>query len=122
MNADPEPLFFELRPRLLRLAYRMLGSVADAEDVAQDAYAGRVRLAEERARAPAARRGSRVRRLGLNELRSARRVRGTCIGPGLPEPVCEVEEVVAIAGITLPLMVALERLSQLQRAAFLLHD
>src|SRR5690606_29729575 len=54
MNADPEPLFFELRPRLLRLAYRMLGSVADAEDVVQDAYARWVSMDREGVREPAA--------------------------------------------------------------------
>src|SRR5690606_15818122 len=63
-----------------------------------------------------------VTRLCLNELRSARRVRETYIGPWLPEPVFEVEEVDAIDDITLPLMMALERLSPLERAAFLLHD
>lgn len=122
MNADPEPLFLELRPRLLRLAYRMLGSVADAEDVVQDAYARWVSMDRETVRQPAALLRTMVTRLCLNELRSARRVRETYIGPWLPEPVCEAEEVGSIDDITLPLMMALERLSPLERAAFLLHD
>src|SRR5690606_11543701 len=96
MNADPEPLFFELRPRLLRLADRMLGSVEDAEDVVQDAYGRSVSKEREGVREPAALLRTMVTRLRLNELRSARRVRETYIGPWLPEPVFEVEEVDAI--------------------------
>ena len=100
----------------------MLGSVADAEDVVQDAYARWVSMDREGVREPAALLRTMVTRLCLNELRSARRVRETYIGPWLPEPVFEVEEVDAIDDITLPLMMALERLSPLERAAFLLHD
>ena len=121
-GARLEEVFDAERDRLIGLAYRMLGSVADAEDVVQDAYARWVSMDREGVREPAALLRTMVTRLCLNELRSARRVRETYIGPWLPEPVFEVEEVDAIDDITLPLMMALERLSPLERAAFLLHD
>jgi RNA polymerase sigma-70 factor, ECF subfamily len=60
-----------------------------------------------------------VTRLCLDQLKSARRQREAYVGPWLPEPVVEEDEE---EGITLPLMLALERLSPLERAAFLLHD
>jgi RNA polymerase sigma-70 factor, ECF subfamily len=60
-----------------------------------------------------------VTRLCLDQLKSARRQRETYVGPWLPDPVLEEEEQ---EDVTLPLMLALERLSPLERAAFLLHD
>src|SRR5499427_3061731 len=60
-----------------------------------------------------------VTRLCLDQLKSARRQRETYLGPWLPDPVVEEE---AEEDVTLPLMLALERLSPLERAAFLLHD
>ena len=60
-----------------------------------------------------------VTRLCLDQLKSARRQRETYIGPWLPDPIVEEEEV---EDVTLPLMLALERLSPLERAVFLLHD
>lgn len=117
-----DPSFFELRPRLTRLAYRMLGSVADAEDVVQSAYLRWLATDRETVRQPAALLRTIVTRLCLNELKSARRRRETYIGPWLPEPIVDVEESDSIDDITLPLMIALERLSPLERAAFLLHD
>jgi RNA polymerase sigma-70 factor (ECF subfamily) len=60
-----------------------------------------------------------VTRLCLDQLKSARRQRETYVGPWLPDPVVEEEEE---EDVTLPLMLALERLSPLERAAFLLHD
>ncbi len=117
-----EPSFSDLRPRLVRLAYRMLGSVADAEDIVQDAYLRWVAVDSEAVRRPAALLRTIVARLCLNELKSARRRRETYIGTWLPEPVVDVEESDSIDDITLPLMIVLERLSPLERAAFLLHD
>lgn len=110
-----------LRPRLIRVAYRMLGSVADAEDVVQEALirwhqGDRSTVAE-----PEAFLRKVVTRLALDVLKSARRRRETYIGPWLPEPVFE-EEQEEVEDVTLPLMLALERLSPLERAAFLLHD
>jgi RNA polymerase sigma-70 factor (ECF subfamily) len=110
------------RPRLTRVAYRMLGSVADAEDVVQEAYlrwhaADRASVAE-----PEAWLRRVVTRLCLDVLKSARRKREVYVGPWLPEPVVEPEQEALADDITLPLMLALERLSPLERAAFLLHD
>lgn len=117
-----DPLFQDLQPRLVRLAYRMLGSVADAEDVVQDAYLRWLATDQQAVRHPAALLRTIVTRLCLNELKSARRRRETYIGPWLPEPLVEADETDAVDDITLPLMLVLERLSPLERAAFLLHD
>lgn len=122
MTSEPGQTISDLRPRLVRLAYRMLGSVADAEDVVQDAYARWLAAEREAVREPAAFLRIIVTRLSLNELKSARRRRQTYIGPWLPEPVFDPEDTDAPDDITLPLMIALERLSPLERAAFLLHD
>ncbi len=119
---DPDAAFREARPRLLRLAYRMLGSIADAEDVVQDACARWLATDPATVRQPAALLRTIVVRLCLNELNSTRRKRETYIGPWLPEPMVEVDDAGALDDITLPLMIALERLSPLERAAFLLHD
>ncbi len=119
---EAEPEFSELRPHLIRLAYRMLGSVADAEDVVQDAYLRWLATDRRTVRQPAALLRTIVTRLCLNELKSARRRRETYIGPWLPDPIVTNEEHDGVEDITLPLMIALERLSPLERAAFLLHD
>ncbi|MHA7063251.1 sigma-70 family RNA polymerase sigma factor [Azospirillum argentinense] len=121
-DRSTDPSFADIRPRLIRLAYRMLGSVADAEDVVQDAYLRWLSTDRETVRQPAALLHTIVTRLCLNELKSARRRRETYIGPWLPEPIVDAGESDAIDDITLPLMIALERLSPLERAAFLLHD
>ncbi|GLI94241.1 sigma-70 family RNA polymerase sigma factor [Methylocystis echinoides] len=121
-DIQSDPIFSELRPRLMCLAYRMLGSVADAEDVVQDAYVRWQATDREAVRQPAALLRTIVTRLCLNELKTARRRRETYIGPWLPEPIFEDGEPDASDDITLPLMIALERLSPLERAAFLLHD
>jgi RNA polymerase sigma-70 factor (ECF subfamily) len=118
--------FDPLRPRLVRVAYRMLGSMADAEDVVQEAF---IRwMAADRASVdqPEAYLRRTVARLALDVLKSARRRRETYVGPWLPEPVVESSEAFAAEeeadDVTLPLLLALERLSPLERAAFLLHD
>ena len=117
-----DPSLSEMRPRLVRLAYRMLGSIGEAEDVVQDAYLRWLATDREAVRQPAALLRTIVTRLCLNELKSARRRRETYIGPWLPEPIVEADETDSIDDITLPLMMVLERLSPLERAAFLLHD
>lgn len=121
-NARLDPIFYDLRPRLIRLAYRMLGSVADAEDVVQDAYLRWLATEQEMVREPVALLHTIVTHLCLNVLKSARRQRETYIGPWLPEPIFDPEDQDLLDDITLPLMLALERLSPLERAAFLLHD
>ncbi len=118
-RADAAATFDPLRPKLMRVAYRMLGSVADAEDMLQEAFIRWLRTDRGAVREPEAFLRRTVTRLCLDQLKSAQRQRETYIGPWLPEPIVEEE---ADEDVTLPLMLALERLSPLERAAFLLHD
>jgi len=119
MSDGAAATFDALRPKLMRVAYRMLGSVADAEDVLQEAWLRWADTARDAVRVPEAFLRRIVTRLCLDQLKSARVRREDYFGPWLPEPVIETEEV---EDVTLPLMLALERLSPLERAAFLLHD
>ena len=121
--------FEEMRPELVRHAYRMLGEYGEAEDVAQDAYLrwnaafDAVKVQDEHALARTI-----VTRLCLDRLRSARAKREVYFGPWLPEPVIserndDPEAAATLADdISFALMLALERLAPLERAAFLLHD
>ena len=118
-HEDAAAGFDPLRPKLMRVAYRMLGSVADAEDVLQEAFIRWIGTDRSMVREPEAFLRRTVMRLCLDQLKSARRQRETYVGPWLPDPVLEEEEE---EDVTLPLMLALERLSPLERAAFLLHD
>lgn len=115
---------FEMQRRLLlRLAYRMLGSHAEAEDVVQEAWvrwqaADHPTIAE-----PAAWLSRVVSRLCLDHMKSARSRREIYPGPWLPEPLIEEDsDDLRPDNLTLSLMMALERLLPLERAAFLLHD
>lgn len=119
---DSAASFAPHRARLVRIAYRMLGSVAEAEDIVQDAYLRwhqADRAVIENAQAFLAR---VVTRLCLDHLKSARVQRETYIGPWVPEPMVEAPADDDADDLTLALMMALERLSPLERAAFLLHD
>ncbi len=118
--AQAAAVFDPLRPRLVRVAYRMLGSVADAEDVVQEAFIRWMGTDRSVVREPEAFLRRTVTRLCLDQLKSARNRHETYIGPWLPDPIVEDEE--QAEDVTLPLMLALERLSPLERAAFLLHD
>lgn len=119
-TSDPSAAGFgPLRPRLMQVAYRMLGSVADAEDIVQEAFIRWMATDRTAIREPAAFLRRTVTRLCLDHLKSARHRREVYVGPWLPEPLVEdtIDE-----DVTLPLLFALERLSPLERAAFLLHD
>lgn len=118
-SKDAAAGFEPLRPTLMRVAYRMLGSVADAEDMVQEAFIRWMRADRSEVREPEAFLRRTVTRLCLDQLKSARRQRESYVGPWLPDPLVEEEEG---EDVTLPLMLALERLSPLERAAFLLHD
>jgi RNA polymerase sigma-70 factor (ECF subfamily) len=106
---------------LTRTAYRMLGSLTDAEDIVQDAFVRWLRTDRAAVREPGAFLRRVVVRLCLDRLGSAQYRHEDYVGLWLPEPVLEgtFDE---IDDVTLPLMVALERLTPLERAAFLLHD
>jgi RNA polymerase sigma-70 factor (ECF subfamily) len=123
-QADQATTLFEAqRPRLLRLAYRMLGSMAEAEDIVQDAWLRWQSVDLGEVREPAAFLSRTVTRLCLDTMKSARARRETYVGSWLPEPMVEPEEeTMRPDELTLTLMLALERLSPLERAAFLLHD
>src|SRR5215211_2924569 len=108
-----------LRPLAFSIAYRMLGSVSEAEDVVQE---GLLRL--HRADAvehPKAFVATVVTRLSIDELRSARARRETYVGPWLPEPVI-TDSRPDDESVSMALLVTLERLSPVERAVFLLHD
>lgn len=114
------------RRRLRGLAYRMLGSVADAEDIVQEAYLRWHATDRARVANAGAFLSKTVARLCLDTLKSARHRRETYVGPWLPEPV--LDEAGGADGsdladdLSVALLLALERLSPLERAAFLLHD
>ena len=113
--------FAPLRPKLIRIAYRMLGSVAEAEDAVQEAFLRWLATDRSAVREPEAYLRRVVTRLCLDQLKSARHRRETYIGPWLPDPIVATDDD-EIDDVTLPLMLTLERLSPLERAAFLLHD
>jgi RNA polymerase sigma-70 factor (ECF subfamily) len=118
-HAGAVEAFDPLRPKLIRVAYRMLGSIADAEDVVQDAFLRWLDTDRDAVRAPEAFLRRIVTRLCLDHLKSARVRREDYVGQWLPDPVLDEEPV---EDVTLPLLIALDRLSPLERAAFLLHD
>jgi RNA polymerase sigma-70 factor (ECF subfamily) len=99
----------------------MLGSVADAEDVVQESFLRWLDTNRDAVREPEAFLRRIVTRLCLDHLKSAQHRREVYVGPWLPEPVIDSSEA-EVDDVTLPLMMALERLSPLERAAFLLHD
>lgn len=121
---DQATTIFEAhRPRLVRLAYRMLGEMAEAEDIVQEAWIRWRRVNLDDVREPAAFLTRTVTRLCLDAMKSARARRETYVGSWLPEPiVAPQEEELPLDELSLTLMLALERLSPLERAAFLLHD
>ena len=120
-----DPGAFEAqRPRLTRLAYRMLGSLADAEDAVQDAWLRWTRVAQNEVRDPAGWLVRATTRLCVDRLRAARAARKAYKGPWLPEPLIEdpVDPVERAEDISVAFLVSLERLSPLERAVLILHD
>ncbi|MDB5634108.1 MAG: polymerase sigma factor SigJ [Tardiphaga sp.] len=121
--ADEATQLFEThRPRLLRLAYRMLGSLAEAEDIIQDAWLRWRQVDRTTVQSPSAFLSQIVTRLCLDLMKSARARRESYVGSWLPEPLIDPDVEPDQDELTLTLMMALERLSPLERAAFLLHD
>jgi len=110
---------------LFAIAYRMLGSVMDAEDLVQDAYLRWQEAAEADVRSPRAYLTTIVTRLAINQLRAARTKRETYVGPWLPEPLVteDTPDKVELAeSLSMAFLVLLERLSPVERAVFLLHE
>ena len=130
MTTANEQLLEELRPRAFAIAYRMLGSVAEAEDVVQEALlrVHNALEAGEQIDSPRAYVATITTRLAIDELRSARVRRETYVGEWLPEPIVvdDREEPARQAemadSLSLAFLVLLENLSPEQRAALLLHD
>jgi len=116
------------RPRLFGIAYRMLGSRTDAEDVLQDAYLRWHRGASEEVRSSEAWLVTTVTRLCIDRLRTARAEREHYIGPWLPEPLIGDAAPAADAraelssSLSIAFLVVLEQLASDERAAFLLHE
>ena len=124
MDAVLTDAFEAQRPRLKRLAYRMLGSISEAEDAVQDAWLRWVRAADDVAD-PAAWLVRATTRLCIDRLRAAKAEREAYRGPWLPEPLIEplgVDPVERAEDVSVAFLLALERLSPLERAVFLLHD
>ena len=112
------------RPRLIRLAYRMLGSVSEAEDAVQDAWL-RWTKAGAAVTDPAAWLVRVATRLCIDRLRAAKAERAHYRGPWLPEPLIEpltADPLERAEDVSVAFLLALERLSPLERAVFLLHD
>jgi RNA polymerase sigma-70 factor, ECF subfamily len=116
------------RRHLMGLAYRLLGSIAEAEDAVQDAWLRWHAADREAVENPRAFLSTTVTRLSLDRLKSAQRRRETYVGAWLPEPLVEDAFYVDLPAepmgddVSMALMLMLERLSPLERAAFILHD
>ena len=127
MNAL-EDLYRELRPYAFAIAYRMLGTVSEAEDVVQDAFVRLSQVPPAEIESPKSYLATVTTRLAIDSLRSARAQRETYFGPWLPEPLvtdagpgpdsaAETADSLAVA-----FLVVLETLTPVERAVFLLHD
>ncbi|RMF25841.1 MAG: sigma-70 family RNA polymerase sigma factor [Deltaproteobacteria bacterium] len=123
---DRNAVFVDNRDRLFRLAYRMLGSVAEAEDVVQESWIRWQRASD--VSAPRSYLDRIVTRLCIDQLRAATRARQAYVGPWLPEPIVASEEAgpEALHGrretLALGFLALLERLTPLERAVYVLRE
>jgi RNA polymerase sigma-70 factor (ECF subfamily) len=121
-------VFEQQRPALLGLAYRMLGTITEAEDAVQETFIRWHRADITTVEEPAKWLGRVCSRICLDSLKSARRKRETYVGPWLPEPVlnCEAlsphDRIELHESVNTAFLLILEQLTPLERAAFLLHD
>ena len=121
-------VFDRNRPLLFSIAYRMTGSVMDAEDAVQEAYLRWQRASDDEVRSPSAYLSRVVTRLSINRLRSARVRREQYVGPWLPEPVLgeQVQEIGDQAeledSLSMAFLVLLESLTPVERAVFVLRE
>ena len=118
--------FEELRPQLVGAAYRVLGSVADAEDAVQETWLRWAAADRSEVRDPRAYLLTVATRQALNRVRQQQSRREDYVGPWLPEPVSTdrgpAESVELSDSVSMAMLVVLESLSPLERAAFVLHD
>jgi RNA polymerase sigma-70 factor (ECF subfamily) len=127
-DSDNGEAFGAYRPLLFSIAYRMLGSVMDAEDMVQETYLRWQRAGPGTVQEPKAFLTTVVTRLSIDHLRSARVQRESYIGPWLPEPLLTepgggpAEKVAERESLSLAYLVMLERLSPVERAALLLRE
>ncbi|MEV4120043.1 RNA polymerase sigma-70 factor [Micromonospora sp. NPDC049645] len=121
-----EQVFLRHRNLLFSVAYRILGSAADAEDAVQDAWISWSSADRSQVADPRAYLARIVSNLALQRLRSARRQRETYVGPWLPEPILtdgDAADVIADAeSVSMAMLVVLETLSPLERAVFVLRE
>lgn len=121
-------IFDQYRQRLFGIAYRMLGTVADSEDIVQEAYLRWHKTDAESIKSPEAWLVTITTRLAIDRLRLLTKERETYVGPWLPEPLfankiqTPEEELKFASNLSLAFMVLLERLSPMERAAFLLRE
>jgi RNA polymerase sigma-70 factor (ECF subfamily) len=125
-EADALEVFQAVRPRLFGIAYRMLGTATEADDVVQDAWVRWQGTDRSAVREPAAFLATTVTRLAINALDSARARREVYVGPWLPEPVATSGDPTLGAeraeAMSLAVLLLLERLTPAERAAFVLHE
>jgi RNA polymerase sigma-70 factor (ECF subfamily) len=129
-NSSDEQLLRDLRPVAFAIAYRMLGTVSEAEDIVQEALlrVHQALEAGERIASPRAFAATVATRLAINELRSARARRENYVGEWLPEPIITdghddpAQHAEMADSLSLAMLVLLESLSPEQRAVLLLHD
>ncbi len=128
MGENRAAAFESAKPLLFSIAYRMLGSVMDAEDLLQEAYLRWQGAPDHDVRAPQAYLTTIVTRLAINQLRSARSRRETYVGPWLPEPLVTDHvpdpsgHVELAESLSMAFLLLLERLTPVERAVFLLHE
>ena len=129
-NDDPACEFEAHRSRLVGLGYRMLGTVAEAEDLAQETYLRWHRVAREEIREPGAWLSTTMARMCIDALRARKTRREAYVGPWLPEPWRTGEpnaddapaQLELADDLSVAFLLLLERLGPDERAAFLLHD
>src|SRR5499427_4964508 len=127
-TSNPAASFEPYRRRLLGLAYRMLGSMADAEDAVQETYLRWHRADRDKVSEPRAFLMTTTTRICLDVLTSARARHEEYVGQWLPEPVLDTAALAPDSrtelaeDLSIALLLTLDRLSPLERAAFLLHD
>jgi RNA polymerase sigma-70 factor (ECF subfamily) len=120
--------FDRYRGLLFSIAYRILGSATDAEDVVQEAFVRWLQADSEQVQSPRAYLSTIVVRLCIDQLRSARAQRDVYVGPWLPEPILTgqrpdlTDTVVLAESLSFAFLVMLESLGPLERAVFLLRD